>query len=209
MKNTEWTDSELQKMLELRVKAYSLKRTSISDLFINNVSDSILKLLIKLSYKLPRDVNRLMEAIIAEFAPDASEDNLKVDWPGILLGITRFSSERAQELYSDFIERVLRFKKLNFTISDVAATFKITGRGDEENIPDQKTATNRARNVVEKWKSMGIVIQLEPIIKKDASGRVRSVNQYEIVDPSMAFLCNQEEFLIPFKPKQVVLSKVL
>ncbi len=194
MKRTEWSVPELEKMLALRVKAYSLNRTSLEDIFVPQIQHNIKGLLITLAYKSPRDVNRLMEAIFAEAAPEATDENYKISMEAVVAGVTRFSNERAAELYpAGEIDRLRKIRKTTFTIADVAATFKITGGRQVEDVPD-RTATNRARNVVEKWKTSGVIQQGEPLIQ-NIKGRRRSVNQYHIVDPRVSFLVDAKEFL--------------
>lgn len=194
MKMTEWTGSDLEKMLERRVKAYSNSQTSILDVFNPEIRKRIIKILIALSYKSPRDVNRLMEAIFAEAAPDATDDSYLINWDAVILGINRFSIEKIEIQYPQEISnRVLKMGKIKFTNSDVAATFKISGGRDADEAED-RSASNKARNVIEKWKAFGIIQQLDPI-SVEVKGRKRSVNQYEVIDPRIAYLINQTEFL--------------
>lgn len=195
MKPIEWSVPELETMLERRVRAYSLDRTTLENLFVPEIQGRIKNILIILAYKSPRDVNRLLEAVFAEAALNATEENYKIPWSAVVSGIDRFSTERAYELYSqEIVDRLIRLKRTIFTIAEVAATFKITGGRDTEVLPDQ-TATNRARNVVEKWKASGVIQQLEPVIQQDANGRRRLVNQYRIVDPRVCYLIDPRGIL--------------
>lgn len=195
MKTTEWSIPDLEMMLERRVQAYSLKRTTLVDLFEPEIQHRIKGLLINLAYKSPRDLNRLLEAIFAEAAPEATEENYKISWKAVISGFNRFSVERANELYgSEIVKRLLRLRKTTFTIAEVAATFKITY---SKVIPDH-TATNQARNIVEKWKASGVIQQVEPVIQEDKNGRRRSVNRYSIIDPRVCYLANQESYLAKF-----------
>lgn len=196
MKPTEWTDAELEKMLLRRIKAYSFGKASIDTLFANDIKDKVIRLVVNLAFKSPRDLNRLMESIFAEAAVEATDADFKIGWEAVNQGISRFSTDRSNDLYTqEVVNRVLRLGKYIFTISDVAATFRITGRRDTgEDVPE-KTATNKARNVVEKWKSKGLVTQIESGFQIDKTGRRRPVNQYGIVDPRIEFLIDPVKYL--------------
>jgi hypothetical protein len=198
MKPTEWTDNDLERMLVGRIGAYSLKRANIDTLFKEDIKNEIISILVRLSYKSPRDLNRLMESIFAEAAAEARDDDFKIGKSAAIQGIEKFAQERSNELYgNEVVSRVLRMKKPIFTISDVAATFKITGGKEAreiEEIPD-RTATNRARNVVEKWKTSGIIEQVESGIQTDLSGRRRPVNQYGVLDPRVVYMIDPNSFM--------------
>jgi len=198
MKPTEWTSEELETMLLKRIQAYSVGKASIESLFKEDLHANITKLLVNLAYKSPRDLNRLMEAILAEAAVEATEDDIKISWTAVKLGLNRFCIDRSNDLYGgDIVSRVLRLGKSVFTIADVAATFKITGRRENDgtdDIPDS-TATNKARNVVEKWKATGIIAQVDSGFQIDKSGRRRPVNQYGILDPRVIYLLDPERYL--------------
>lgn len=197
MNRTEWMDSDLQKMLDRRIWAYSLNRTKFDDLFKSDIKYDLMKLVIHFSYKSPRDTNRLLYDIFAEAAPDATDDDITISWESIVKGIFRFSKTRTEELYDkEMIEKIQKLRKIIFTISDVASSFKITGGRDEDEIPSQ-TITNRARNLVERWKKAGLIETTEPTIVV-SNGKRRSVNQYKINDPRVIFLVNREEILNNF-----------
>jgi hypothetical protein len=194
MKHTEWSDLELEKMLGLRVRAYSLTRTLLLDIFQSTIRSGIVKILISLSYKSPRDVNRLMEAIFAEATPEATDEDFLVTWDAVIAGIHRFSIARLEDLYPlEVRERVIKIGKTKFTNSDVAATFKITGSHENDESED-RSINNKARNVIEKWKAFGIIQQLDPVTV-EVKGRKRSVSQYQITDPRIEYLINPHEFL--------------
>ncbi|NQX45361.1 hypothetical protein HQN87_08455 [Paenibacillus tritici] len=196
MKPTEWSDADLQRMFLRRIAAYSLKKASVESLFEASIQNKIIKLLVSLSFKSPRDLNRIMESIFAEAAVDATPDDLKINWSSIKQGINRFSTDRVYDLYTqEVVNRILRLEKEIFTISDVAATFKVTGGKDlGEDIPD-KTATNKARNIVEKWKGKGLISQVESGFQIDKTGRRRPVNQYGILDPRVIYLIDPVKYL--------------
>ncbi|GAA3410796.1 P-loop ATPase, Sll1717 family [Paenibacillus hodogayensis] len=198
MKPTEWTDNDLERMLIARIGAYSLKRATIDSVFKDEIKAEVITMLVKLSFKSPRDLNRLMESIFAEAAVESTDDDYKIGRNAVIIGIRKFAEERSEELYgNEVVNRVVRMKKQVFTIPDVAATFKITGgreTSEVETTPD-KTATNRARNVVVKWKACGIIEQLESGIQTDHTGRRRPVNQYGVIDPRVVYLMNPDSFM--------------
>lgn len=198
MKPTEWTDSDLERMFLGRIGAYSLKRATIETLFKDEIKDEVINMLVKLSFRSPRDLNRLMESIFAEAAAEATDEDYKISRNAVLQGISRFAEERSDELYGEeVVKRVLKMNKPVFTIPDVAATFKITGgkeANESEEIPD-RTATNRARNVVGKWKACGIIEQLESGVQADQNGRRRPVSQYGVLDPRVVYMIDPETFM--------------
>ncbi|MGE5560450.1 MAG: P-loop ATPase, Sll1717 family [Chloroflexota bacterium] len=194
MKQTEWTDVDLKRMLELRIKAYSSDRTAVVDLFEPVLRPTITDALIYLGHKSPRDVNRLMEAIIAEVLPGATEENPYITLDILHEGITKFAQQRSKELYGEeLLGRLQRLNRIEFTIADVAATFRIAG-GQQL---DEMTATNRARNLVRAWISSGVIQQTESVMRK-VNGRNRPVNQYVIVDPRVSFLVDSDRFYTTF-----------
>lgn len=198
MKQTEWSDKDLERMLVGRIGAYSLKRATIDTLFKDEIKNEIISMLVKLSFKSPRDLNRLMESIFAEAAAEATDDDYKIGRHAVMQGINKFAEERSEELYgNEVVSRVVRMNKQLFTIPDVAATFKITGGREASEVEEtsDRTATNKARNVVGKWKSCGIIEQLESGIQSDQSGRRRPLNQYAVIDPRVVYLMNPDSFV--------------
>lgn len=203
MKNIEWSPDELTLMLEKRVLAYSNNETEWHGLFAPNLRDKVMSLIIRLAYKSPRDANRLMEIVFAEAAPDSTSEEYQIKSAALTRGLDEFSKTRAHELYTpEVVEKIAKLKMVSFTIADVAATYKITSSTIDD-VPNQ-TATNRARNMVEKWKTSGVIRQGDPVLRHNSKNRGRSVNQYSIVDPRVIHLVDQK-----YIAEQCGLSEVL
>ncbi|WP_088834812.1 P-loop ATPase, Sll1717 family [Paenibacillus tyrfis] len=198
MKPTEWSNEELEQMLRRRINTYSQNRTQLEDIFSDDLLPKVANILVSMAYRSPRDLNRLMESIFAEAALAATTTNYRIDWSSVNVGLEKFSVVRSNKLYTeDIVNRVLRIKKPVFTVSDVAATYKITSGQDEEESPDQipnQAARNSARKIVDKWVKSGIIKQIEPLTQVVVTRR-REVNQYQIVDPRVLFLLLGEGYL--------------
>lgn len=200
MNQTEWNDIELQKMLDKRISAYSLGRTKFSDMFSDGIGYDLSKIVIHFSYHSPRDINRLLYEVFAEAAADTTDNKAKIQWDSFLKGLEKFTNIRIDELYDkDLINKIQRLNHSIFTISDVASSLRVTRVYvdiDEEDISTQ-SATNRARNLVEKWKKAGLIKQIESTTVI-SNGRRRSANRYEIIDPRVIYAINQEEVFNSF-----------
>ena len=166
----EWSNEELERMLSMRLKAYSGGKITTLEQLTKDFEKNITSSVILFAQKSPRDAIRICKQIIAE----QREDNPESTYLGskaIQKGIENFCKIRALEITNEGKIRELRkIGFVEFTISFLANdVFKISKNG--------------ARSKVNVWEDLGIVKKIGTIIVKTSD---KPVNNYTISDIRVA-----------------------
>ena len=166
----EWSNEELERMLSMRLKAYSGGKITTLEQLTKDFEKNLTCLVILFAQKSPRDAIRICKQIIAE----QRENDPKSTYLGskaIQKGIENFCKIRALEITNEVKIRELRkIGFVEFTISFIANdVFKIS--------------TNGARSKVNAWEDLGIVKKIGKITVKTSG---KPVNNYIISDIRVA-----------------------
>ena len=166
----EWSNEELERMLSMRLKAYSSGKITTLEQLTKDFEKNITSIVILFAQKSPRDAIRICKQIIAE----QRENNPKSTYLGskaIQKGIENFCKIRALEITNEGKIRELRkIGFVEFTISFLANdVFKISKNG--------------ARSKVNVWEDLGIVKKIGTIIVKTSD---KPINNYTISDIRVA-----------------------
>ena len=171
----EWEDRFFAAMLDTRLEYFSGKKWKFKDLFQANVDlESIVRALIELTMRSPRELVRLMDVIVAEH--DIRCGNQKgpvlLDADAVDLGMDKYVRETISYAYPDkVLNQIFRLQRIIFINKDVQSVFKI---GDQS-----------ARNRIRGWSDAGIVKQTGTrSAEGDFGGKPAS--EFSIVDARVA-----------------------
>lgn len=142
-----WTVKELHTMLARRLSAYSERKVdNFNQLMAEGNHIDAHLLLAYLSNGSPRDMIRMAGAVISDHTRTSSDGALISDIT-LFQGISEFSDERSNELFSRSMNDFRKVGRPSFTISSLANdVFRIS--------------TQAARNKVQKWQQSGAVNQI-------------------------------------------------
>lgn len=166
----EWSDKELERMLSMRLKAYSGGNITTLEQLTKDFEKNLTHLVILFAQKSPRDAIRICKQIIAE-QRENNPESVHLESKAIQKGIENFCKIRALEITNEAKIRDLRkIGFIEFTISFLANdVFKFN--------------RNSARNKVTPWENLGIVKKIGTIIVKTSN---KPVNNYAISDIRVA-----------------------
>jgi len=172
----DWAFDDLDKMIKLRLRAYSLadRVVGFSDLLDSELpielTQAVEGLVIAFSHGSPRDVVRICRQMGIE-QQRISPDSRRIGLEAVTSAFNVFCEQRAKEVVSEQVLSELRkAKRLDFTVSYIASeVFKIS--------------TNGARNKIGTWLNSGVVRQVDDILIK---GSKKPVHHYAVVDSRVA-----------------------
>ena len=168
-----WTSEELEKIIQLRLQAFSSKEKVIKfdDLFSSTIKKEAVKDLVKIfSHGSPRDMIRICRQMVVEQLRLNSNSN-SIDSDAITNGLNTFCIQRTKEVISkDILEELQKVHRLDFTVNYVASNvFKIS--------------KNAARSKISIWLNTGFLKHIDDI---QVSSFGRPVHHYAIMDSRIA-----------------------
>jgi hypothetical protein len=171
-----WTPAELERMLEQRIKAFSLTDKPVqfydllSDELSNKTKRAILELVVAFGQGSPRDIIRICRNIVSEQLR-INPNSKSVSFDAVTAGFNSFCKQRADEVVSEHILSELRKNhRLDFTVNYVASdVFKI--------------GKNAARSKINTWLKTGVVKHINDV---PISGSKKPVHHYAVVDSRIA-----------------------
>jgi hypothetical protein len=171
-----WAPSELETMLEQRLKAFSPKDKPVpyynmlSDTHTHKTKRAILDLVIAFSQGSPRDLIRICRHMVSEqlrLNPNAD----KISLEAVTAGCNVFCKQRADEVAPDhLLSEMQKNHRLDFTVNYVASdVFKI--------------GQNAARSKINTWLKTGVVKYINDIHIPSSK---KPVHHYAVVDSRIA-----------------------
>lgn len=164
-----WSVQELSLMLTRRLRAYSNGQLdSFNALLCPDVGFDAHRLLAYMGHASPRDMIRMAAAIVSEqtrISPEAPCVTEAALWRGI----ERFSLQRSQELFPQFLTDLQKVGRPSFTIASISSdVFRFS--------------TQAGRSKVQKWQNAGAVDRIGELPNPNG----RPTHLYGISDPRLA-----------------------
>jgi len=188
-----WTRNELNKMIRLRLQAYSEESRLVNfhDLF--NIDkehkDLIGNIIVTFSQGSPRDMIRICRRLVVEQLR-LSENPTGIGYRAFSSGLNSFCEQRSKEIIpAQVLSDLIKTHRLDFTVNYVANdVFKIK--------------TNSARAKIKTWLNTGVVQHIDEI--KIDSGR-KPHHHYAVVDARVAKSIFPEVEFLDFMRDKVVI----
>ena len=166
-----WDDQFFAIMLDRRVKFFSKDRLSFAGLFDSSVdTDKVVKDLIAVSMRSPRELIRLMDITIREHdvAHASKEENVLLTTASVEAGLDKYVTDIISTVYGErLLYQIFRLNRTVFTNKEAQMTFRIGAQS--------------ARTRLQSWENAGI-IKFNGTRAADGAQGGKPANEYVIVD---------------------------
>jgi hypothetical protein len=167
----DWEDTFFAEMLDSRIRYFSTGALVFKDLFDPDVDvEAMLKSIISIAMRSPRELVRLMDTIIVEHdiknAP--SDKGSLLSQASIDAGLDKYVKERINSVYQErTLGQIYRLRDVKFTNKDVQGAFRVNAQS--------------ARAKIKNWEDAGIVKQTGTRAPEGEQGGKPSF-EYSVVD---------------------------
>jgi hypothetical protein len=181
-----WSPSELSTMLSERLKAYSNGNiSSFNDLFGENKTIDVHKLITYFAFGSPRDMIRICQIIVNEQNRIDTSSNA-IELKSFWRALKSFSDTISDELFGPLLPDLRKIATVTFTINHIASNvFRISQQA--------------ARAKVQKWMSTGAVAKIGELPNPGN----RPLHLFGLLDPRIALALN------PSKEIEIVLGNYI